>query len=212
MIVGVNGLKRSGKDTIGEYLESIHGYSRTSFASPLKRTCEIYFNASGIKEDEREEVREFLILERSITRAASSLGFSAQELFKFQERFHDVFDKYSTLLDDSYGKYSMTYRQMLQLFGTEVCRYFKDDIWIALASEQIKTLDNVVITDVRFNNEAAMIRSIGGVVIEVNRAGTISDGHASESKIDHSFIDYSVENTTFEELFNQVENILTLNK
>ena len=34
-IVGINGLKRSGKDTIGSYLIREHGYKRLSFAAPL---------------------------------------------------------------------------------------------------------------------------------------------------------------------------------
>lgn len=212
MIIGVNGLKRSGKDTIGEYLESIHGYSRISFAAPLKRVCETYFDASGIAEDQREEEREFLIRELSISRAANSLGFPSQDIYKFRERFHAVFDQYAILLDDTYSKYKMTYRQMLQLFGTEVCRYFKDDIWISLAAQQIKQTDNVVITDVRFDNEASMIQELGGIIVEVNRDGVKSDGHISENRLTFSLIDYSVNNTTFEELFNQVENILIINK
>lgn len=34
-IVGLNGLKRSGKDTIGQYLVREHGYTRVAFATPL---------------------------------------------------------------------------------------------------------------------------------------------------------------------------------
>ena len=38
MILGLNGLKGSGKDTVGAHLIKEHGFERRSFADPLKKS------------------------------------------------------------------------------------------------------------------------------------------------------------------------------
>lgn len=44
MIIGINGKKGSGKDTIGEYLVDNYGFTRLSFADALKRMCSDLYN------------------------------------------------------------------------------------------------------------------------------------------------------------------------
>ena len=65
----------------------------------------------------------------------------------------------------------ITPRWVLQYWGTEVCRRgFHDDIWIASLENKLRTTtDHVVISDCRFPNEIAAIRSAGGLVIRVVR-------------------------------------------
>lgn len=65
----------------------------------------------------------------------------------------------------------ITPRLMLQLWGTEVCRYgFHDDIWIASLENKLRnSQDNIVISDCRFPNEIRAIRAAGGQVICVVR-------------------------------------------
>lgn len=71
--------------------------------------------------------------------------------------------------------YSPEVRRLLQLWGTEVGRVSEPDKWVKLgerrirehlgAAEVVPVL--VVVTDVRFGNEAEMIRRLGGRVAEV---------------------------------------------
>ena len=68
--------------------------------------------------------------------------------------------------------YSVTPRLVLQKFGTECMRDgFYDGIWVSLTKK--KVLDNPdikwVIPDVRFDNEAKMIKEVGGEVWWVKR-------------------------------------------
>jgi hypothetical protein len=78
-------------------------------------------------------------------------------------------------------------RTIIQLVGTEALRYqVRQDIWVKLMEREIRTAPDkvTVIPDVRFPNEAEMIRSLGGVVLRVERADNPlamdSDQHVSE--------------------------------
>ena len=52
----------------------------------------------------------------------------------------------------------------------------------------IKGLESVVITDCRFENEAAMVRSLGGIVVEIRRPFAISNGHISDAGVEADYI------------------------
>lgn len=77
-------------------------------------------------------------------------------------------------------------RPMLQRFGTEVGReMFGQDFWVNLALERAYKHDNVVFSDVRFQNEADAIYRDFGSIWRINRAGTgpVND-HPSETEMD----------------------------
>jgi len=79
-------------------------------------------------------------------------------------------------------------RYLAQRLGTEFGRnQVQDDIWIRVLSERVRRSQwhQVVISDVRFENEAAWIRSQGGQIIHIKRPGDeISEsGHPSENGI-----------------------------
>ena len=80
-------------------------------------------------------------------------------------------------------------RQMMQTLGTEWGRScIHPDLWIMVAAgaveRQLKRGRNVVIDDVRFPNEAEMIRNLGGELWLVNRPGVVYEGdHASEGSL-----------------------------
>lgn len=64
-----------------------------------------------------------------------------------------------------------TPRQVLQQWGTEVCRqHFHNDIWIASLQNRLRNNpNNIVISDCRFPNEIAAIRDLGGIIVRVVR-------------------------------------------
>ena len=81
----------------------------------------------------------------------------------------------------------VTMRHLLQTLGTEWGRKLINPcLWINIAGDQIaEQMDwtDVVVDDVRFESEAALIREFGGLVIHLVRAGGEFDGHASEAGI-----------------------------
>lgn len=81
-------------------------------------------------------------------------------------------------------------RFAMQTLGTEWGRQIMaDDLWIRLAEARAALFDRVVITDVRFPNEAAMIKRLGGVLVRVERAGLTTEAHASEDQVAHLPVD-----------------------
>jgi dephospho-CoA kinase len=83
--------------------------------------------------------------------------------------------------------YKKTCREIMQFVGTDLFRnQFDDNVWINIIKNKIKMDDTskYVITDVRFDNEAIMIESIGGIIIQINRDNTIyNSNHVSEKGI-----------------------------
>ncbi len=75
-------------------------------------------------------------------------------------------------------------RRLLQRMGTEAGRNIHGEVcWIKIAKRKVDAAPGpVVITDVRFANEAAAIRSWGGKIIRIDRPGVgpVND-HCSES-------------------------------
>lgn len=73
-------------------------------------------------------------------------------------------------------------RRLLQVYGTEVGRNgFGENVWIDRAVAEIKKHPNVVVTDVRFDNEVTALRQLRAKIVHVSRPdhGPIN-GHASE--------------------------------
>jgi rhodanese-related sulfurtransferase len=78
-------------------------------------------------------------------------------------------------------------RRLYQEVGTRARQVLGEDVWVAAAALKMKQ-DNVVISDVRFPNEAAWVHNEGGEVWLVSRPGFdngIGLWHASEQHIQY---------------------------
>lgn len=91
---------------------------------------------------------------------------------------------------------SVTVRHALQTLGTEWGRELIDqDIWVNYVKRQIETEDqNFIVPDVRFENEAQMIRDLGGIIIHIRDEKERTDTHASEKRITNHWNDYFLVN------------------
>lgn len=83
-------------------------------------------------------------------------------------------------------------RQVAQTLGTEWGRNLvHEDIWAETAMRHARMYENAVFTDVRFPNEARIIRKNNGLVIRVTRDGDTSAGdHDSEQVLGPELVDY----------------------
>jgi hypothetical protein len=106
-------------------------------------------------------------------------------------------------------------RQLFQLLGTESGReVFGEDMWLrrwAIDAERIENEgSHVVVTDVRFANEAEMIRKRGGVVVHLIRPMDNGLGrqafHASERGLEIEAEDVVIQNNgSLEQLYSRVD-------
>lgn len=91
-------------------------------------------------------------------------------------------------------------RRLQQVFGTEIGRQMiHEDIWVDLTAERITKLQDagkkVVLTGVRYPNEVAMVRRLGGETLWIDRPdfGQPSD-HATENSVNQDDFDHLIVN------------------
>jgi phosphoribosyl-ATP pyrophosphohydrolase len=107
------------------------------------------------------------------------------------------------------------FRGILQWWGTEWRRHQDLNYWINKTRAKILSLegttDLVVVTDVRFPNEAELIEELGGLVVRVSRpeADHVVDPHSSEVVMDGYPFEQVIHNTgTLEDLRRSVRKLL----
>lgn len=183
MIVGLVGKKRSGKDTFAKTLVEERGFTRFAFADPL---------------------REALLHTNPLVPAAGSVVVSAATVHGC-ERLADVVDRIGW--EDA--KENREVRRLLQEYGVAI-REIEPDFWVRTTLDQARRAQgNVVVTDVRFPNEVAGIRALGGTIVQILRPGLEStDTHISETALEGLIPDISVVNRTLDGLACQARNLL----
>jgi len=120
--------------------------------------------------------------------------------------------------------WGISYREMLQKLGTESCRnVFRQDIWVKRAQLTLdgchrEGYNNVIITDVRFEDEAKFIRINFGKVIHILRQEAVDKvseataAHSSEAGIALHEGDITITNNDSIEAFHkQIDRIMLEN-
>ncbi len=189
MLIGLAGRARSGKDTAAAVLAREFGLYRHAFADPMKRMLEQVFGNNFVDGD--------------------------------RERIDPIS--------------GVSYRKLMQTLGTEWGRAIHPELWTRVAKakwEWVKEgmpwetslgkcsnlqLHNedlnagMIISDVRFDNEAEWIRSEGGIIVHVDRSNLEKvgvEGHASEQGLTMIHNDMVVENLSTLEAFHEALDYL----
>lgn len=124
---------------------------------------------------------------------------------KIREFLYETAPDYVKFLVDELGwekaKQNQAVREMLQNTGVGARKVFGEDFWVNQAMREITSL-NVVIADVRFTNEADLVKANGGQIWRVKRLGIGAvNSHVSETQMDGYPVDQIfVNNGTIEDL------------
>lgn len=111
--------------------------------------------------------------------------------------------------------FDFTWRQAAQTLGTEWGRALDANIWVKVAERIIAAAPagtNFVISDVRFENESAMIYSLRGTVVHLE--GRQADlgalaGHVSEAVLPIRLDSYTLVNSgSIEELYSDLDHLV----
>ena len=195
-LIGLNGLKESGKDTVFRLMKECHpelDIVRESFADRLK-----------------------IFAARILGFTDPTPGIAVARMDECKAGWHLMVKN-----SDGYILSSKTGREYLQNVGNEARQVFGLDFWIDQAlpkptqpplgaptavAEYFGDPDIVVVTDVRYENEADRIHALNGEVWEVVRPGLESDGHISEVPLPAEKVDVVLNNRgTLDELKNAVD-------
>jgi hypothetical protein len=93
----------------------------------------------------------------------------------------------------------VTPRYIMQTLGTEWGRQMiHPDIWIRYLTRRItapaNSDANIVISDIRFDNEAIALRELGAKIVRVERPGGGEDWHSSEHGVALKYVHFGVMN------------------
>jgi len=176
-IIAFTGSAGTGKDTAADILVTHCGFTKLAFADALRAEVQEAFKVPA-ELLTRRDLKEMATTAMALVEC-HDMGFSGA-----MARFEMA---HGHALDWSWLKAPRTPRQILQWWGTEYRRAQRINYWLeALRSRvtQLHALDGrsrFVITDARFENEAAMIRAMGGVVWQIARDGvqSVEGQHAS---------------------------------
>lgn len=108
----------------------------------------------------------------------------------------------------------ISYREMLQKFGTEACRNtFGQNVWVKAFWKKYPEVPwrGLVIEDVRFQNEAVAIIERGGIIIQVQNdiADSVPVDHKSEDALPEHLVDFKIQNNgSKNDLYNKINDIV----
>jgi hypothetical protein len=103
-------------------------------------------------------------------------------------------------------------RRLLQDLGLSARNLFSEDFWVYQALKEVTPSHKVVISDVRFKNEAECIQALDGQVWRIKRNGVGAvNAHVSESEMDGYPVDQIfTNNETIEDLTSLVKSRMGL--
>ncbi len=163
---------------------------------------------SGYARSGKDTVAELLCLNYGYKRV-SFADPMRQALYVLSPKLDNIV-RLSEYVDD-YGwdvaKQNQEVRRLLQVFGTEVGRkMFGSDFWVDMALKDLDSSSQVVISDVRFPNEAQAIAKLGGFIWRINRKNhSAVNGHASEHAMDNYLFNHVIYNDgTLDDLSDEV--------
>lgn len=183
MIIGLNGRKRSGKNTVAKILQRQHPgvCVELGLADPIKDAAALWFDLEHPLPDEKREV----IDERWNMTPRQIWQLLGTEVGR-------------NLHPDVWLRFGL--RRAAQLLEPRI-RRVRDDETAALGTTrgQSFVVDQpsvAIITDVRFPNEATAIRDAGGIIWTIFQPAEMTpvNQHLSEQGLPYDLVDYFLEN------------------
>lgn len=181
-LIGLGGRLASGKDEVADELVRNYGYVKVGMSDVLHQAM--------------------LALDPIVEVFDEAMGG--------EYRYAEVIKR------DGYvkAKENPEVRRLLQNLGTEVGRkMLGSNIWVTTMKARLQTLraegKDVVITGIRYPNEVAMVESIQGKLVWIDRPGYEAAGsHASENSVSaDNFAETLTNDGTLEDLYEKAGNL-----
>ena len=183
-IIGILGKKRHGKDTMADYLVEKYGMYKVTLSGVLKGIC--------------------------------------KELFMFTDE-----QLYGDLKEELDSRWGISPRRAMQFIGTDVMReyatqklfpHMNGNYWLKRTEAEIEKLRmehekniDIIVADLRFQNEVDWVNNLGGVVIKIERPSVINkDEHISEKDIDNinHYKHFILNDTNVKDYYTKIDTII----
>ena len=180
----------------------------------MKYDAPIIIGLAGPAGSGKDTVRQMLESDH----AFSGLAFAdpirsmVSELLSYVDAEHYAQDR--ALKEEHVPRLNASDRELAQTLGTEWGRSIEPEFWLRIASARLDALQDqglrhFVISDVRFLNEAAWIKLLGGEVWRVERPSAEPVRQHASELISHITPDRIIDNSgTVEELWKFVNAVL----
>jgi hypothetical protein len=165
-VVALTGSKGSGKDTVGKLIADTYGGHTIAFADPIKNVVEHIFQLP-----------------------VQGLGLEDHQAYDQFKRTTMTFDL------PKIGMQGINARHVVREIGM-LMREYDDKQFNKYVKEKIESDPTKiwVVTDLRFDNEYTMLKSIGAKVVKITRPAYTYDGHITEREFNDSLVDHSLMN------------------
>lgn len=260
MIISISGKIASGKDTVGAIIQYLTDKKRAGYVNPdseedFRAYCKSIFKGkstwqikkfadslkdiicilTGCTREQLEDINfknsklsdEWIRYSYAIGHTVSNTG---ERTMLSKQCSKEVYEYERGVNWQTAYKAHVTYRELLQYFGTDLLRkQLHEDVWVNALFSGYKPIDrrteqdpddsninypNWIITDMRFPNEIEAVKSKGGITIRVNRLNPQMQSfeqanHPSETALDDAKFDWTIDNNgTIDDLIFIVKTML----
>jgi hypothetical protein len=117
---------------------------------------------------------------------------------------------YGNKKEDIDPRWGFSPREAMQKIGTQGFRELREDIWVKIMEMNFELNKNIVISDVRFKNEADLVKKYNGILIKIKRLNMNDiDNHESEKYINDIIYDYEIINDAdLNSIYNKLDDIM----
>lgn len=178
MIIGLVGKAGVGKDTAAQILSKLKDMPIASFARPLHEAAKFVFGDDCLERDKKETPMPFGIdgFNRLLDDWLIPFLNTEEVQFVIKENDQIFYNQIWPVFNDPVtGNFyeQLSPRKFMQLLGTEYFRFCMDNFFVRLMRNSYK---DVIIPDVRFENEAAICDLLIGIYRDVPSV----NNHSSE--------------------------------